>query len=929
MSALDLNFVNGKRIGYNGTLAPGNPLQLAFDALTAAGAIMVPRPTVAVGSMPSLPSGYEQHKTIDEYYARLGPFAPIHSLVEEVADNQANAHEALKFGNSNHLNSSTSDISAGGTNETTYQTNLKLRKAAWHLAIDSMMNNETPADPSDDFIGILGSTPSSPQAGYPQITIPMGYNATQRRTLSVSVAGGAYGERNLIGMAYVIEQATHLRQPASEVNPSMYRCAKTVPAPPFASRGGCNPDFPTLMSLVGTAPTLPFSLEMESAQSLQARMTAGTLTAETLTKAYLARIALTNAEGPATQAVRDINTDAISQAATLDAERATSGPRGPLHGIPVLLDDSIDVLGLPTAAGSIALQHSSPTADSKIVTKLKAAGAIILGKTNVSELNGVFSTTMPEAYSSLGGFVLLPSDTDNNPGGSSAGSAAAAASGLAAMTVGMETGTDAGAQMIAPAGNNGVVALKPTVGRVGRTGILPVAKSQDSPGPITRTVYDAATQLQAIAGADPGDAATTGAPAPPDYVAGLSPTALSGKRVAVTNSTTAPYPSVLTTLTGLGATTVVKTVGTPSPNPPSIVLSEFKRDLDDYLDDIPGSGAGSLQEIIDYNNANPVEGLKYQQGELTAAQAIDLSDPTTAATYAGDLVTGRISNAAVIDAILNNGTPGDPSDDFDVVAVPSGNALVGIADRAGYPVITVPAGFGTGGSGRNPIGVTFVGGAFSEATLLADAYAYEQASNVRNTLGTYAAGLPNPPSVTNPSMWRCVPGSTFYSPHHCNPGDVLSPTAFGPLEYPVATSVGGTVLPTLSLSLSTPAVSFGTFVPGVAADYTSTLGATVTSSGATASLTVGDLTGIPPAGHLVNGAYSLPQSLQAKASSPVGVGTAFASLSVTPLSLLTYSAPVANDPVTIGLKQPIAATDPLRTGTYSKTVVFTLATTTP
>src|SRR4029079_2239714 len=207
MSALDLGFVNGKKIGYNGTLTAGSPLKLAYDALVAAGAIMLPRPSAPVGSMPPLPSGYEQHKTIDEYYKRLGPDAPIKSLLEEIDDNQANEHEALKFGNSSPLNAGAADITPGGANELAYRTNLPLRKAAWHKAIDDMMNNETPADTSDDFIAILGSTPSSPQAGYPQLTIPMGYNTTSRRTVNVSVNGGPYSERDLIGVAYVIEQA--------------------------------------------------------------------------------------------------------------------------------------------------------------------------------------------------------------------------------------------------------------------------------------------------------------------------------------------------------------------------------------------------------------------------------------------------------------------------------------------------------------------------------------------------------------------------------------------------------------------------------------------------------------------------------------------------------------------------------------------------
>ncbi len=289
----------------------------------------------------------------------------------------------------------------------------------------------------------------------------MGYSATQRRAVSVSIHGNAYSERNLIGVAYVIEQATKLRQPASELNPSMYRCAKTVPAPPYASRGACNPDYETAMGWPAAAPSLPSRSRPSRSRACRTRMTAGTLTAETLTKAYLARIALTNAEGPAIQAVRSLNPHAVAQAKALDAERACT--RGPLHGIPVLVNDTIDVHGLPTTGGSIALQHSKPAGDAALVAKLKAAGAIVLGKTNVTELGGLFDSNLPEGYSSLGGQVLLPSDTDKTPAGSSAGSAAATASGLAALTVGMETSTDS-AQMIAPAGVAGVVALKPTVG---------------------------------------------------------------------------------------------------------------------------------------------------------------------------------------------------------------------------------------------------------------------------------------------------------------------------------------------------------------------------------------------------------------------------------------------------------------------------------
>ncbi|MEN3361363.1 MAG: amidase [Mycobacteriales bacterium] len=761
MSALDLSFVAGKRIGYNGTLTDGSPLKTAFDALTAAGAILVPRPVATLPALPPVPGGYEPHKTIDEYYQRLGPDAPIKSLVGEVADNQANPQQALKFGNSQHLSESLVDTSPGGANEVQFRTNLPLRKAAWHKAINDMMQftNSDPAQPADPVIAILGSVPSGPQAGYPTITIPMGYSATTRRAINVQVNGNAYDERNLLGVGYVIEQATTLRQPASTVDPSMYRCARTTPAEPFAARGHCNPDYQTIMAMLGgTAPApLPFSLEAEPVGGLAARLAAGTLSSETLVRSYLYRIALANAEGPAIQAVRELNTHALADAKALDKARRKA-PRGPLYGIPVLLDDPVDARGLPTTGGSIALQNSRPDRDSAIAAKLTAAGAIILGKTNVTELGGLFDPNLPEGYSSLGGQVLLPSDTDKTPAGSSAGSAAATAAGLAAITVGMETSTDT-AQLIGPAAAAGVVGLKPTVGLVSRTGVLPVAKSQDSPGPIGRSVADVAAALNVIAGADPADPATAAAPARPDYTAGLSTGTLRGKRIAVIAGGTDPYPAMVSALQAQGATPVLVTVGAPNPNPPSVVGTEFKRDLDAYL---AGNHDGmSLRKIIDYNAANPVEGLKYQQGELVAAQAVDLADPATAATYAADLATGKASSRAVIDGILGNGTA-DPGDDLDAVMVPGGNPLVGTADRAGYPVLTIPAGYGAtaSGAGHNPIGVTLVGTAFSEATLLADGYALEQATAVRLA-----------PSFTNPSMWRCVPGSTFFTGELCNPGD--------------------------------------------------------------------------------------------------------------------------------------------------------------
>ena len=336
-------------------------------------------------------------------------------------------------------------------------------------------------------------------------------------------------------------------------------------------------------------------------------MTAGTLSAETLTQGVPGADRADQRRGPGDPGRARAQPERGRRGE--GARRASArkpGARGPLHGIPVLLDDSIDVRGLPTTGGSIALQDSKPAADAALVAKLKAAGAIILGKTNVSELNGLFDANMPEGYSSLGGQVLLPSDTDKTPAGSSGGSAAATAAGLAALTVGLETSTDT-AQMIAPAGVAGVVGLKPTVGLVRPTGVLPVAKSQDAPGPIARTVDDAAARaLEAML--DRAPAAYSGSRRP-RWRARRSRSSAARRR------RTRP----VTALQALGRDDRGQDVGTPSPNPPSIVDERVQARPERVPGRRPGS-AKSLQGIIDYNAANPVEGLKYQQGQLIGAR---------------------------------------------------------------------------------------------------------------------------------------------------------------------------------------------------------------------------------------------------------------------------------------------------------------------
>ena len=804
-SALTTSYVKGKRIGYNGntctpvppattcTLTPGQEaIQKVVNALEAAGAIMVPDAPTTVATIPALPSGYEAHATIDEYYKHLGGAVPVKSLVEEVAVDNTDPQEGEKDGNSAHASESLAEDVFGGTNQKKYEELLPIRKKAYHEAIEMMMNE--PSGGGGPVIAVVGSVPSGPQAGLPEITIPMGYTPTQRRSVNVNINGGAFDELNLLGVAYVAEQSTKLRQPPSTIDPAAYRCAHTTPAPPFASRGHCNPDGESLFWYAKHPTVLPFALETTSAQTLETMMNEGTLSSEQLVQAELTRVALTNADGPALQAIRNVNPNALWEALTSDIQRAFElhfkhgGPKpGPLDGIPVLVDDSINAEGMPTSAGSIALEDSTPAADSTLVAKLKGAGAIVLGDTNTTELGGVFEgASFPQGYSSLGGQVLLASDTNKNVGGSSGGSAVAVSVGLSPLAIGMESSTEA-AQLIAPAGNAGVVGLKPTTGLISRSGVLPTARSQDSPGPIGETVADVATALNVLAGPDPSDPGTKGQPATlPDYTAGLSPTALSGKKIAVIPAPAPPatlapqYVTAESELGALGASTVTETPGAGT-SEPSVIPYEFHKDLNEFLGNPKGftkfsKGAKTLQQIIEYNDANPVEGLKFGQGGLLASEAVETASPATTATYEEELTKGQLEDRETINKLLEGGVS--------AIMVPAGNPLVGVADRAGYPVLTVPAGFGVQNSstGGDPVGVVFIGTAFSEAQLLDDGYAFEQGTKAHQTGPAYMVSTvhPNPglsgaPSETNQSMWRCVPGSAFFKVYDCNPGEVENP----------------------------------------------------------------------------------------------------------------------------------------------------------
>jgi Asp-tRNA(Asn)/Glu-tRNA(Gln) amidotransferase A subunit family amidase len=659
-------------------------------------------------------------------------------------------------------------------------------------SIDAALTRGT-ADKSDDLDALMtfgsGASAVGARAGYPQITVPAGYDGSTPRPRNVSFLGRGYSEERLLSLAYSYEQGSKLRRAPSAVNPALYRCAPTKEQGSWPRRS-CAPGA-ELLNTIGSVPALGFSLETATIQDLQSRQSAGSLSAENLTKAYLARIARTNAEGPSLNAVRSVDPDALADARARDAERAQGNTRGPLHGIPLLVSDSFDVEGLPTTAGSLALEGNVAARDSRVVARLRQAGAVILGKTNTGELGGFMSYDIPPGYSALGGQPLNPYDADLTPGGyqdvdhpkapdlpgASAGAAPAAAAGLAAAVVTKDTSGG----VVNPAVANGVVGLRPTFGAVSRTGTLPTARSQDTPAPLAKTVRDATTLLDAIAGPDPQDPDTSEAPQAPNYTAALSTSAPSGKRLGVVESPDPAYNAAVNRLRALGATTVA--VDPPSPSSLDHVLDyELKRDLNAYLA-AAGGATTSLADIIAYNRAHADEALKYGQSRLEISQGHDLS--AGASAYASRRDAGRAESRQRIDAILTRGTS-ITGDDLDAIVEPgvAGGvttwSLTGlfpatrvrsapVAARAGYPQLTVPAGYSEG-SGydsktRNPVEISLLGPEDGDAVLLAMGHAYERATQLRQA-----------PSATNPSLWRCVPGGAVDA-HACAPGDFVSESA--------------------------------------------------------------------------------------------------------------------------------------------------------
>lgn len=460
---------------------------------------------------------------------------------------------------------------------------------------------------------------------------------------------------------------------------------------------------------------------------ISAGLESGDFTCVDLVAAYLDRIQAISINGPHLNAVRSINPDVYADAARCDQERAGGRIRGPLHGVPVLIKDNIDIAGMPTTAGSIALAGSYPAGDAPIITRLREAGAIILGKVNLTEFANFIAADMPSGYSSLAGQVINPYDASRTPSGSSAGSGVAAAAGLAPLTIGSETS----GSILSPAQANSVVGIKPTVGAVSRTGIVPISASQDTAGPMTKTVYDAAALLTVIIGVDPDDPATADNPLTGvDLVAGLSSDALRGVRLGYVKSDDQLYRDALSVLEQQGAELIKVTVGDTKLE--MILELEFQRDLNAYLARLPeGAPVRTFAEIRQYN-LDHAQGRKYGQARFDHGIEVDLSDPDQLAAYEKLRDQGISETRSAIDSVLT---------EHDLAAIVSVSETIVVGARAGYPSVSVPIGYAAENLG--PVSITFLGTRWSEPTLLPLAYAYEQASQRRRT-----------PEEINPSLFR-------------------------------------------------------------------------------------------------------------------------------------------------------------------------------
>lgn len=498
------------------------------------------------------------------------------------------------------------------------------------------------------------------------------------------------------------------------------------------------------VTLGNSAPAEPIKkskgFEAADISTLQARMKAGKISSVKLVKECLDRIGAIDRSGPKINSVIELNPDAIDIAASLDAERKAGRVRGPLHGIPVLVKDNIDTADrMQTTAGSLALSGNIASADAFIVQRLRAAGAVILGKTNLSEWANFRSNRSTSGWSSRGGQTKNPHVLARNPSGSSSGSGAAIAAGLCPVAVGTETD----GSIISPSSHCGIVGLKPTVGLLSRSGIIPISKTQDTAGPMARSVRDAAILLAAMTGVDPRDAATQASEgkAPNDYIPFLRTDALKGRRIGyekrhLTGShlVVPHYEKAIADLRTLGAELVevelLKSMAAHGTGELNVLSYEFKAGVDAYLAKA-NAPAKSLADVIRYNTTHPDTAMPWFRQELL--ESCQAKGGLDSAEYR-EALQKSTGAAATIESLMRSqrldaivGVSSGPAGFTDLLSgsYGTGFSFSQPAAMAGFPHVTVPMGFVS----ELPVGLSFVGLAWQEGPLLGMAHAYEQATN--------------------------------------------------------------------------------------------------------------------------------------------------------------------------------------------------------
>lgn len=489
-----------------------------------------------------------------------------------------------------------------------------------------------------------------------------------------------------------------------------------------------------------------FSLNEITIDELQQKMKNGTLTSERITKMYLKRIQDIDKKGPGLNAVIEINPDAIEVANSLDRERKAGKLRGPLHGIPVLVKDNINTAGkMMTTAGALALKGNYAAKDAYIIERLREAGAVLLGKTNLSEWANFRSSRSTSAWSSRGGQTKSPYVLDRNPSGSSAGSGAAAAANLCTIAIGTETN----GSIVSPASINGLVGIKPTVGLWSRAGIIPISATQDTAGPMARTVRDAAILLGALTGIDPSDAITNESrdKSFKDYTKFLDSNGLKGKKIGIEKThlkghegVVALFQAAIDLMKNQGAVIIeldiIKPLAEIGGAEFTVLLYEFKDGVNRYLSNA-NAKMKSLEEVIAFNRQNESIAMPYfkQETLIASNEKGDLNSKE----YKDALAKVLTSRSIITDLIKQNnldalcGVSSGLAGCIDLVNgdYRTGNSMSGPAAMAGYPHITLPMGF----VHDLPAGISFFNTAYTEPQLLSIAYAYEQKSKHRKAPG--------------------------------------------------------------------------------------------------------------------------------------------------------------------------------------------------